>query len=226
MEFLVAQAWKQACPGAAVGLLAMSQIRNEAANSALEERSQALAAELQRRYAGWDRAALRATPILAAYHAYYRRFEKTYHVLLQLESVALKGQPIGGTGSLVRAMLMAELDTLLLTAGHDRKKLRGPAGIHLATGDERYTRLGGQEQALKKGDMFIADTLGVLSSILYGPDDRSRIAADTHEVLYTVYAVPGISPERLLAHLAGLEALVRLASPQAVTDSIRVETAA
>lgn len=225
MEFAGSDEWKEAYPGAAVGLLAMRQVRNPDVDPALDMRSGLLEVELRRRYAGWDRAALKASPILAAYHAYYRHFGKTYHVMLQLESVAFKGHPVGGTGSLVRAMLMAELDTLLLTAGHDQQALRGPIGIHVATGEERTTRLDGQEQTLKDGDMYIADAEGVLSSILYGPDVRTRVVAGTHAVLYTVYAPPGIPPERVREHLSGLEDLVRLASPKAVTETLHVEVA-
>ncbi len=226
VEFTVGDDWRGAYPGAAVGLLGMRQVSNGPDDAALAARCRSLEVELRARYAGWDRAALKASPILAAYHAYYRRFEKTYHVLLQLESVLFKGQPIGGKGSLVRALLMSELDTLLLTAGHDQRALRGPIGVHLATGTERYTRLGGQEQALKVGDMYIADAEGVLSSILYGPDDRTRVVADTQSVLYTVYAPPGIPVDRLDEHLGGLETFVRLASPEAVTEVKQVVAAA
>jgi DNA/RNA-binding domain of Phe-tRNA-synthetase-like protein len=224
MEFTVSESWKETYPGAGVGLLAMRQVQNRD-SAPLEARSHELEIELRRRYAGMDRAGLRATPILAAYHAYYRRFEKTYHVQLQLESVVLKGQPIRSEAPLVRAMLMAELDTLLLTAAHDSRALYAPIGIHVAKGDEKYTRLGGQEQTLKPGDMFIADGVAVLSSILYGPDERTRLGADTSEVLFTVYLPPGLPPERLEKHLAGLEDLVRAASPHAVREILRLEIA-
>jgi len=33
-------------------------------------------------------------PILKAYQEYYRRFKKTYHVQLQLESLLFKGKSI------------------------------------------------------------------------------------------------------------------------------------
>ncbi len=226
MEFTVTDDWSKTYPGAAVGLLAMRAVSNRVDDSALGQRAHALEVELRRRYAGWDRAALRASPIMAAYHAYYRRFSKTYHVMLQLESVVFKGLPIGGGEPLVRAMLMAELDTLLLTAGHDQRALRWPIGIDVATGQERYASIGGREQVLKAGDMYIADQAGILSSIVYGPDARSRIVADTREVLYTVYAPPGIGSEQVRVHLANLESLIRVASPEASTEAMRIEAAA
>ncbi len=56
---------------------------------------------------------------LPAYASYYRAFDKTYHVLGQLKSVAVKGKAIPSVAALVEAMFIAELHNGLLTAGHD-----------------------------------------------------------------------------------------------------------
>ena len=66
--------------------------------------------------------------MIQAYAAYYERFNKTYHVQLQLESVALKGKSIPRVSALVEAMFMAELENLLLTAGHDLDVVQGRPG--------------------------------------------------------------------------------------------------
>jgi len=71
----------------------------------------------------------------------------------------------------------------------------------VAAGSEVYVRLDGGEQVLKEGDMFIADARGVLSSILYGPDYRTRIRPETQQVLFTVYAPPGIEAGAVRHHL-------------------------
>ena len=46
---------------------------------------------------------------IPAYNACYKGFKKTYHVQLQLESVALKGRSIPRVAALMEAMFMAEL---------------------------------------------------------------------------------------------------------------------
>jgi hypothetical protein len=56
---------------------------------------------------------------LKTYNNYYKKFKKTYHVLLQLESIVFKNKSIHKVASLVEVMFIAELKNLLLTAGHD-----------------------------------------------------------------------------------------------------------
>jgi DNA/RNA-binding domain of Phe-tRNA-synthetase-like protein len=218
----VSERWKTAYPEAAVGVLAMRKVVNPDRHPALEGRKAELEHQLRSRFAGHDRAELRTLPTIRAYDAYYKRFKKTYHVLLQLESVALKGQPISSVGALVEAMFIAELKSLLLTAGHDLEVVREPIRVDVAEGIERYTRLNGKEQVLKAGDMFIADGQGVISSIIYGPDRRTRIRPITQQVLFTTYAPPGIGRQTVHQHLQDIRANVLLVAPEAETVSLSV----
>jgi len=112
-------------------------------------------------------------------------------------------------------MFMAELKNLLLTAGHDLEALQMPVKIDVAEGSERYIRLNGQEQKLKPGDMMIADAQGVMSSVLYGPDRRTRITSETRQVIFTVYAPPGIGKQAVCDHLHDIRANVLLFAPNA-----------
>lgn len=222
MEIRVSERWRSSYPGASIGILSLTGAENLAAHPALEAAKRELASRLRAEFAGADRPALRSHPRIRPYAAYYSRFDKTYHVQLQLESVALKGKPLPTTAVLVDAMLMAELKNLLLTAGHDLAAVRAPLTIDAADGTEAYLRLDGREQALKPGDMAISDSEGVISCIVYGPDQRTRITASTGQVLYTVYAPAGISPEDVRSHLGDLLAFVRLASPGAEPLSLEV----
>jgi DNA/RNA-binding domain of Phe-tRNA-synthetase-like protein len=122
-------------------------------------------------------------------------------------------------------MFMAELEDLLLTAGHDLDVLRLPLTLDVARGDESYTLLRGDPQTLKAGDMYIRDGEGVISSIIYGPDRRTQIAPETRGVVFTVYAPPGITAEAVTAHLRALEANVRVISPAAEIVVLEVSSA-
>jgi len=221
----VSEQWRQAYPGASAGVLAIHDVTNPRQHAGLDQRKTALEAQLRARYAGYDRAALKALPTMQAYNAYYKQFKKTYHVQLQLESVVLKGKPVPRVAALVEAMFMAELDNLLLTAGHDLAVVEPPVGIHVAGGGERYTRLNGQEQELKPGDMYIADAQGILSSVIYGPDHRTQITDRTHKALFTVYAPAGIEPTTVEKHLTSIETYVRLIAPEAKTAHSAVHAA-
>jgi len=224
--FIVSETWKTAYPGAAVGVLAMRNVTNPPQHPALDQRKEELENRLRARFSEYDRAALRALPTLQAYHTYYKRFKKTYHVQLQLESVVFKGKPIPRGATLVEAMFMAELKNLLLTAGHNLDVLDTPARIDIADGTERYVRINGQEQDLKAGDMMIADARGVMSSVLYGPDQRTRITPETRGVFFTVYAPPGIDEEAVREHLGDIRDNVTLFAPDAKVELLEVHCAA
>lgn len=217
--------WREGYPGAAIGVLAIEGVANPERHPPLERMKGALVQELLGRYAGEDRQSLRDIPTLAAYDAYYRQFGQTYHVQHQLESVVFKGKGLPSGAALVEAMFMAELDNLLLTAGHDLDAIEGPMRIGVATGDESYTRINGKEQLLKAGDMMIGDRRGVISCILYGPDRRTRIRPETERVVFTVYAPAGIAPQDVRNHLEALRANVAVVAPEATVAAIEVHGA-
>jgi DNA/RNA-binding domain of Phe-tRNA-synthetase-like protein len=200
----------------------MRHVVNPERHPALDKRKQELETQLRARFSGHDRAALKALPTIQAYNNYYKRFKKSYHVQLQLESVALKGKSIPRVAALVEAMFAAELKNLLLTAGHDLEAVQMPVRLDVARGTERYICLNGQEQQLKAGDMMIADAQGVISSVIYGPDRRTQITSETRQVLFTVYAPPGIGEQAVYDHLQDIQANVLLFAPEAHVELLEV----
>ncbi len=218
--FSVTDEWKAAYPDAHVGVLSMSDVENPQTAPELDEKKRELEQDLRTVFQ--DKSQIKESEIVKAYTAYYKRFKKSYHVLQQLESVALKGKSIPGQAALVEAMFMAELQNMLLTAGHDRDRLAPPLRVGVATGDETYIRMNGAEQELKAGDMFIADQEGIISSIIYGPDKRTAMQPATRNVVFTAYGVPGIGAQPVRQHMEGLERYVRIVSPNATTDLLEV----
>lgn len=223
--FAVSELWSSTYPGAAVGVLAMGNVLNPASHADLDRLKKDLEEEIRSRFSGADKAALKALPRIQAYNAYYKRYDKTYHVQFQLESVALKGKPIPRVAALVEGMFLAELKNMLLTAGHDLGAIQGPVKLDVASGNERYTLLNGHAQALKPGDMMMADSQGVISSVIYGPDHRTRITLETREVLFAVYAPPGIGEEAVRQHLLDIQTNVLVVSPEAQVTSLEVHVA-
>jgi DNA/RNA-binding domain of Phe-tRNA-synthetase-like protein len=219
---IVTEAWKTAFPGAVAGALVMHNVMNPERHTGLDHRKAELEGELRARYAGYDRAALGALPILQAYAAYYRRFKKTYHVAAQLESLVLKGKPIPSVAALVEAMFMAELESLLLTAGHDLDAVQGAVTLDVSFGHEQYTLLRGQPQELKPGDMIMADAQGIISSVIYGPDQRTQITSATRRALFTVYAPAGIGVAAVEQHLHSIQANVQRIAAEASVESLDV----
>jgi DNA/RNA-binding domain of Phe-tRNA-synthetase-like protein len=217
--------WCESYPKACIGVLGLRGVKNPEHSPALDARKVDLETDLRTQYDGMERAALRANPTLAAYAAYYKAFKKTYHVQLQLESIVFKGTSIPKVAALVEAMFMAELKNLLLTAGHDLDAVNGTPTVEVASGDESYIRLNGIEQTLKAGDMYIHDKVGVLSSILYGPDQRTRITPKTTRALFTVYGPPGIGAGQMRSHLDDICANARVVAPDAQIEALEVLSA-
>ncbi len=220
--FQVSEAWKATYPEAHAGVLVMHDVENPPHHAALDERKTLLEQQLRERYAGQDRAQIARLPVLQAYQAYYRRFDKTYHVQLQLESIAFKGKSIPSVAALVEAMFMAEVNDLLLTAGHDLDTVRLPATLDVSRGTERYTLLRGQEQELKAGDMLISDQAGIVSSILYGPDQRTQIQPQTRNVVFTTYAPAGIDEQAVVGHLQEIQNNILLVAPRAQVGMLQI----
>src|SRR5436190_1440505 len=193
--FEVTSAWKSTFRDAHVGVLVMRDVINPAHHPELEKRKAELEEHLRRQFSEQDRAALSSQPVLRVYEEYYKRFKKTYHVQLQLESIVWKGKSIPSVSALVEAMFMAEVKNMLLTAGHDLDTLQLPLTLDVSRGTESYTLMRGAEQILKAGDMFIRDQAGIISDVIYGPDQRTQITATTQNVVFTTYAPAGIDAQ-------------------------------
>ncbi len=223
--FQVSDRWKQAYPDAHAGVLAIRGASNPAQHTELERRKAALEEQLRQHYAGQDRAALLRDPVLQAYAAYYKRFKKTYHVQLQLESILFKGKSIPSVAALVECMFMAEMDGLLLTAGHDLDVVQPPLTLDVATGSETYILLSGDQQSPKAGDMMISDHAGIVSNIIYGPDQRTQIAPNTRSAVFTIYAPAGITPQQVQRQLEEIRDNILIVAPQAQVETLEVYAA-
>jgi DNA/RNA-binding domain of Phe-tRNA-synthetase-like protein len=220
--FQITAAWKAAFPEAHAGVLVVRGAANPPQHAALDKRKSDLETELRARFAGFDRPSLLNLPALRVYDEYYRRFKKTYHIQLQLESIVFKCKPIPNVAALVEAMFMAEVEDLLLTAGHDLDVLQLPLTLDVAEGTEVYTLLRGDDQMLKPGDMFIRDGEGPISSVIYGPDRRTQIRPETRNAVFTAYAPAGIDDVSVKNHLKHILDNVRLFAPDAVLETMEV----
>jgi DNA/RNA-binding domain of Phe-tRNA-synthetase-like protein len=221
----LSESWKRAFPGAAVGVLAMHGVQNSEPGPALQKSLESIEKEIRARHAGLARPDLQKLARLKPYVEHYGRFGKTYHVLLQLESVAFHGHAIARRQSLVSAMFGAELDTLILTAGHDAAAVRPPLVAQATGPGDAYIGIGGKEIQVKPGDMAIRDADGILSAVIYGPDERTRLRPQTHAVIFTAYAPAAVDDAALDEHLRRLERLVGADSPAAETDFIKISRA-
>ena len=85
--------------------------------------------------------------------------------------------------------------------------------MDLSREGDSFTQMNGETKAIRAGDMIMRDKGGVCCSIIYGQDNRSPISAMTSHVLYVSYAPVGVPAEIVDAQLVGIEANIRLFSP-------------
>ena len=83
----------------------------------------------------------------------------------------------------------------------------------------------GEPQTPKAGDMMIRDGEGIISSIIYGPDQRTQITAQTRNVIFTTYAPSGISEEAVTNHLHEIQRNVELIAPNSTVELLKVFSA-
>ncbi|CAK7034136.1 MAG: hypothetical protein DELT_00488 [Desulfovibrio sp.] len=173
-------------------------------------------------WALYDRKNAVLRPPLNAYAGYYKQFKKTYPVLLQMESVLLKGRSIQSPSLAVETMFMAEVKHGLLVAGHDLEKLSGDYALNLSKGGESFTMVAGQLRTLKADDLFMTSGGRILSSILEGQDYYTRLTEHSTGALYCVYGVGGVTPAQLEDFFADLTRYTRTAFPLASVEPGRI----
>lgn len=159
--------------------------------------------------------------VATAYATYYRRFGERYPVVHQAKRI-LAGRSIESASALVAVMFTAELDSLVLTSGHDVDALRGALRVDVAQGRETYTKLSGKAQSLKPGDVVLRDAEGIIASVVYGPDLRTRLREDSVGALFCAWCPLGVPVAMVEAHLERLAALVRREWPEAATDDPQI----
>lgn len=210
-------------PQVQIGCMKMEKITNPEYSAALQTEKRRLEQQLRRQY--FNKALRRSHPVTEGYLQYYKAFGKQYHVLMQLDSLVDKGRDIPTRAALVEAMFMAELKNQLLTAAHDAAYLEGSLQVELAEGGEEYYLLAGKQQQLKGNDIFMKDAAGVIGSILYGPDQRTRIRENTTKCIFVVYAPFSVNEGVVLGHFSDLAAYVRLFAPNSIVVDRQIQKA-
>lgn len=209
---------KEMYPDSRFGVLIMKNVKNPSSDLEFEKRKKEVLEHLKEKYKDYNRKDFIKTEPICHYIDYYKKFKKTYHVLLQLESIILKSKSIPSIASLVEAMFTAEVKNLLLTAGHDLDKMTLPLKVDLAFGNEVYTGISKKEMTVYKDDMILSDNDGIISSIISGPDERTKITKDTKNALFFIYGPNGVSEEAILNHLNDIQEYASIIAPESSVE--------
>ncbi len=213
---------KIAYPNAKFGILIMKDVKSLESHSDFVKIKAVIKENLLSQYQNYDRKEFVKSEPVCFYKSYYKKFKKTYPVLLQLESIVVKSNPLPNTSTLVESMFIAELKNTLLTAAHDFDKIQLPLKLSLSQGTESFIGISGKEQFATENDMILSDESGIISSILNGPDYNTQITSSTKNVIFYVYAPIGIKDDTIINHLNDIIGYVSIFSPDAKVNLLSV----
>jgi len=223
--FTWTKAWQDRWPGASAGVLVGRGVHNPESHEVLDRRLEDTESRLRARYGGMERVEIRETGSLAHYHRYYRSFGQNYHVLHQIESIALKGKSIPRRAALVEIAFKAELSNGLLTGVHDLGQMSLPVVLDVGDEQRSYVAYNGSDVTFKPGDMYFRDQQDVLSSVISGPSGHARVTPGTTAIVTVVYGPPGIQQSDIETHLQEIWDDMVLISPGAELVGIQTVVA-
>lgn len=206
-------------------LMRADQIEAEPERAAWEDLKQRETRAFRAAWPVYERKTALNDPVLSGYADYFRQYKKTYPVLLQMESVLLKGREIKALTAAVEAMFLAEVKHGLLVAGHDADRLSGELVLDLARGGEILTVISGQERILKADDVFLSSGGHILSSVLEGQDYQTRLTENSASAIYCVYGFGGVGLKRMKDFFRDLESYLKTAWPRADIKAPEIFTA-
>ncbi len=98
---------------------------------------------------------------------------------------------------LVDAHFMAEMCAGILVAVTDFDRFQGGLTLDLAAEGEVCRGMGGREMRTREGEVVLRDEVEIVCVLCQGADEKTRVAADTKNVLFYAYGVPGVGPEHI-----------------------------
>ncbi len=183
------------------------QLRTDAFRELVKQELSALAA----RYEGYDRKTVFGNNPQVRF---FKKFRKTYPVMMQFESVLFKGRPFPEEDPVTGAAFLMELTTQMLSGTHDLDWLQGEVELYCASAKEDFPGMHGMLHTYP-GDFCARDAGGIIFSLIAGTDERTCAKPDSLHVLYPVFGTPDMPIFMIQDAMDVLIRYVRVLSPEA-----------
>lgn len=206
MEVKLSENMREEYSDIKIGILEVRSVINKRGDPRLEEEKRRLEAFIRKNYSD-----VKNLEVIKSYNRFFKKYGKTYPILYQIQSI-LNGRRLPSISAVVEAMFMAELKNMFLTAGHDLDSLKGSLETKLTKGTEKYVKINGKEQRLKAGDIVTTDAVGIISSVIYGPDHRTRVTENTRNHLFFSYFPYGEDDINIKRHFRNILENIRIFS--------------
>jgi DNA/RNA-binding domain of Phe-tRNA-synthetase-like protein len=195
MQTILTQDLREKYPESIFGALIIRNVPNMKIHEALETRKRALERRIRELFVDMN-----TDSMIKYYNTYFKIWGKIYPIEYQINTIKSGGK-FPQVSVLVDSMFLAELNNRILTSGHNLDEIQGDLVFDVSKGGERYLKLNGKEQELKKDDILLKDEEGILASIIYGPARRTSISSKTKNALYYAWCPYTLDEETILAHL-------------------------
>lgn len=150
------------------------------------------------------------------YFRFFKKFKKTYPVMMQFESVLFKDRPFPDFNSMAEAAFLMEIVTGVLSGAHDADRICGPVELYSATEKEEFPGLRGVPFHTYPGDFCGRDDEGIIFSLIAGADQRTCARPDSTHVVYPVFGTPELSENVIREAMDVLVRYVKVLGPEAV----------
>ena len=194
MEIIVSDALRAQFPAIKLGIIQIRNVENKKSDTEFEKEKIKLEDYIHQNYTD-----VKNFEIIKKYNQFFKKFSSNYPILFQVQSI-LKGKSFPSASCAVEAMFMAELKSMYLTAGHDIDTINGDLTVTITEGGEEYTKINNKEQVLKANDIICYDNKGIISSVLYGPDSRTKITLSSSSCLFFSYFPYGEEDANIMKH--------------------------
>ncbi|GAU78202.1 hypothetical protein [Fusibacter sp. 3D3] len=173
-------------------------------------------------YGALSRKQLKQKSPIDMFAEHYKQYGYSYPVLGQLESFLKGDKQLEVDIPLLKVLLLTELESMLLMACHDMTAVKMPLTLEKGAADDaiHYVGISHRDQKISENDFYISDAEGVISSILKGPDYRTRVTESTRDALFVIYGPYEVNALELNIHqtLDHLENLLKACSPECIIE--------
>ncbi len=124
------------------------------------------------------------------YFRYFRKFKKTYTVMMQVESFLLKDRPFPEGEYINAVAFLTELKTHILLGAHDADRVEGDLVLYNESAKTPFPGMFNPDAHSYPNDMTGRDDGGIIISMIGGADSRTCIHDDTSHVIYLIFGLP------------------------------------
>lgn len=152
------------------------------------------------------------------YYKYFKKFKKTYPVMMQYESF-INGRdfPIDRTLNVIPFLI--ELETHVLLGAHDADCIKGNLIFYNESEKKPFSGLFNKDAHTYLNDITGKDDMGIIISMIAGADDRTCLHENSNHLLYLIFGTHDTSVNMIQDIIVTIEKRVKILNPRAKIES-------